>query len=159
VSTIGRAFVVSSALIFGATVLGIGAGYRLNVTPSLPVGLYRIAPVQATLRRGDLVTFDLPAPLRRHRFLGSLTKPVAGLAGDRICVQAGTLLINGLDYGPVLPDAPAHALQDDECLTVREGDIFTASTSPRSYDSRYFGPIPRLDIQRAMPVLTWKEAS
>jgi signal peptidase I len=159
VSTIGRAFVVSSGLIFGATILGIGAGYRLNVTPSLPLGLYRIGPIQQPLRRGDLVTFYLPAPLRQYRLLRSFMKPVAGLPGDQVCVQEGTLLINGVDYGPVLPDAPARAVQEGDCLTVGKGDIFTASDYPRSYDSRYFGAIALAEVQRSTPVFTWMEST
>ena len=155
---VGRVFVISAVLICSATVLGISAGYRINVTPSLELGLFHVSPLQVPLQRGDLVTFTLPAPLRVHRWLGSLTKPVGGLAGDRVCVQDGTLLINGMDYGPVLPDAPAHALQDGDCLTVGEGEVFTASEYPRSYDSRYFSAIPITDLQRAVPILTWKES-
>jgi type IV secretory pathway protease TraF len=157
VSTIGRAFVVSSALIFSATVMGLGAGYRINITPSLPLGLYRMAPVHAPLRHGDLVSFTLPVSLRVHRWLGRFTKPIGGLAGDRVCVQAGTLLINGLGYGPVLPDAPVHALQEGECQTVGEGYVFTASAYPRSYDSRYYRAIPITEVQRSTPVFTWTE--
>jgi len=159
VSTIGHAFVVSSALIFGATVLGISAGYRMNVTASLPIGVYRVSPVHRQLRRGDLVTFTLPASLRLHRFLRSFTKPVAGLPGDQVCVEDSQLLINGEDYGPVLPDAPAHALEDGVCVTVGEGYVFTASTYPRSYDSRYYSAIPLASVQRSTPVLTWMGGS
>jgi len=155
---VGRVFVSSAALIFSAIVLGVSAGYRVNVTPSLPLGLYHVAPVRSPLRRGDLITFHPPVALRLHRFLRSFTKPGAGLPGDHVCVQEGQLRINGVDYGSVLTDAPAHALRDGECVPVPEGHLFTGSSYPRSYDSRYFGMVPIADMQRSTPVLTWKEA-
>jgi type IV secretory pathway protease TraF len=153
---VSRAFVVSSALVCGVTVMGIASGYRVNITASLPIGVYRLSPVHSPLRRGDLVTFGLPAPFRLHWWLWSFTKPVGGLAGDEVCLQEGLLLINGEYFGPVLPDAPAYALQEGECITVEEGHVFTASLTPRSYDSRYFGPVAITAVQRSIPVFTWQ---
>src|SRR5437870_5478632 len=118
-----RGFVITSVLVGAMTVIGIGVGYRLNVTPSLPLGLYRIAPVTQPLHRGDLVTFTLPVPLRLHRWLGSFTKPVAGLPGDEVCVCGGRLLVAGMDYGPVLADVPVHAMANGRCFTVGEGQV------------------------------------
>jgi conjugative transfer signal peptidase TraF len=152
-----RIFLMNSALIFSTTVLGIAAGYRLNVTSSLPLGLYRMSPIATPLQRGDLVTFTLPVPLRLHRSLGSFTKPVAGLPGDRVCVCNRRLVVAGMDYGPVLAEAPIHAIPEGHCVTVGEGEVFTASHTPRSYDSRYHGPVRLAGLQRSMPVLTWKE--
>jgi signal peptidase I len=154
---IGRGIVIASAVIFATIILGVSAGYRVNVTPSLPLGLYRLTPVHGPLRPGELVTFRLPVPLRLHRFLGSFTKPVAGLPGDRVCVEGGQLRINGVHYGPILATAPVHALQDGECITVGEGHVFIASASPRSYDSRYFGAIPIAEVQPSRLVFTWTE--
>jgi type IV secretory pathway protease TraF len=151
-------FVISSAFIFSAMVLGIAAGYRLNVTHSLPLGLFRVSPLHHPLHRGDLVTFTLPAPLRLHRWLGSFTKPVGGLSGDLVCVYGGQLLIEGQDYGPVLDEAPVHAIPEGTCVTVAEGEVFTASHTPRSFDSRYYGTVPLADVQRSTPVWTWQES-
>ena len=131
-------FLIGAAFIFSTVVLGIAAGYRLNVTSSLALGIYRISEVVSPLQRGDLVTFTLPVPLRLDRRLSSFTKPVAGLPGDQVCVCEGYLLIEGLDYGPVLHEAPVHAMREGTCITLVEGEIFTASVVPRSYDSRYF---------------------
>jgi conjugative transfer signal peptidase TraF len=154
---VSLAFVIGSAVVFAVTVWEVASGYRVNITASLPLGVYYVSPVHGPLRRGDLVTFTLPAPLRLRWWLGSFTKPVGGLAGDRVCIRDGVLLINREPYGPVLPEAPAHALQEGECMTVEEGHIFTASHTPRSYDSRYFGAIALADVQRSIPVVTWSE--
>jgi conjugative transfer signal peptidase TraF len=71
-------------------------GYRVNLTPSLPVGLYRF--VKGPLQRGQIVAFCLDDPafvqLARERDylaagscpsgLRPLLKEIAGLAGDNI---------------------------------------------------------------------------
>jgi len=150
-----RGFVITSVLVGAMTVIGIGVGYRLNVTSSLPLGLYRIAPVTQPLWRGALVTFTLPATLRLHRLLGSFTKPVAGLPGDVVCVRGGHLFVEGVDYGPVLDEGPVHLFAEGTCVTVGEGEVFTASPTPRSYDSRYYGSIPLRALQASTPVWTW----
>jgi conjugative transfer signal peptidase TraF len=150
-----RTFLISAAVLFALTVGSIAAGYRLNLSASLPAGIYRVSPLRATLAYGDLVTFWLPYHLRLHGFLGSFTKPVAGLPGDVVCVREGQLIVNGVDYGPVLPEAPARVLIDGACEMVPDGAVFTASPVPRSYDSRYFGMIALADVQPATPVWTW----
>jgi type IV secretory pathway protease TraF len=155
---LSQLFVIISALIFGTVVLGLAAGYRLNVTSSLALGIYRISGVVSPLQRGDLVTFYLPPHLRLDHRLGSFTKPVGGLPGDRVCVCAGRLLVAGMDYGPVLAAAPVHAIAEGHCITVGEGEVFTASHTPRSYDGRYYGPVRLADVQRSTPVWTWKES-
>jgi conjugative transfer signal peptidase TraF len=156
---VSRAFVIGSAVVCSVTVWGLAAGYRVNITASLPIGVYHLSPVHSSLRRGDLVTFRLPMPLRLHWWLGSFAKPVGGLPGDHVCVQESTLVINGEPFGPVLLDAPAHALREGECRIVAEGYVFTASLTPRSYDSRYFGEVAIAAVQRSIPVFTWQKDS
>ena len=52
---VGRVFVISAGLICSAIVLGVGAGYRVNVSPSVAVGLYRRLPLPDAVERGMLV--------------------------------------------------------------------------------------------------------
>ena len=87
------------------------AGYRLNLTRSLPVGLYRITggPVQ----RGKLAAFCLEdaesislARERGYLAAGScpsglrpLLKVVSGLAGDVVGLEQGLIAVNGQPSG------------------------------------------------------------
>jgi hypothetical protein len=64
---------MSSVCLFSLTAMGIGAGYRLNVTARLPWGLYQVTPVVYALQHSDLVTFVLPPELRLHCWLRSFT--------------------------------------------------------------------------------------
>jgi conjugative transfer signal peptidase TraF len=118
-----------------------------NRTPSMPLGLYVLTP-GAHVRRGGLVALRVPAPVRSlvhdRRYLpdGSLLiKPVAAVAGDEVCVQAGVLRIQGRPFGRVLArDAQGRELPRYEgCGLVPEGKVFLASRHPRSFDSRSFG--------------------
>lgn len=90
-----------------AGLLAHASGLRVNPTPSLPKGVYRIVTGQ-NLAKGDLVSFCLQgdfAELAKERGylqagscengLRPLLKRLAGLAGDYI--QAGSLVIRAVD--------------------------------------------------------------
>jgi conjugative transfer signal peptidase TraF len=132
---------------------------RLNVSPSVPLGLYRLAPVRAPLARGTLVVLSAPASIRPwwHSF-ASFLKPVAAVAGEEVCGVAGALFIHGEAYGPIYTEADGKPLPHlDGCQVVPEGTVFLASTQPKSLDGRYFGmtPITTLTAQ-AVPLWTWR---
>ncbi len=131
---------------------------RLNVSPSVPYGLYALRPVPAHLDHGMLVV--LPVPRRVRAWWSSwvpLLKRVTGLAGDRVCHQDHILYVNGADFGPVLQTAHGRPLpQLQGCLVVQAGEVFLASPIAHSLDSRYFGPVPLAAIRSvAVPLVTW----
>ncbi len=134
---------------------------RLNISPSVPLGLYRLAPVQTPLVRGTLVV--LPVPTSVHGVWSRwvpLLKPVAAVAGDEVCIWGETLWIHGDNYGPVWREAHGQPLPHlDGCVPVGEGEVFLASPAPNSLDSRYFSTVRIDDLTaQAFPVLTWHEA-
>jgi len=148
--------------------LGTGclAGLRLNLTGSLPVGLYlasRAVPV-----RGAIVLACLrPALAAFARDRGyvprgggcpgdvlPLGKPVLAVAGDTVTVTSSGLLVNGIpvpNSRPLVTDRkgrplPRLALGQH---VVRPSSLWIVSSYSRfSFDSRYFGPV------RAGQVLT-----
>lgn len=141
--------------------LGLSTAYvRLNVSPSLPLGLYRLHPVARPLTRGTLVIAQVPGwSARAVPFL----KPVAAVAGDSVCHVGQRLVIAGRSYGAVLATwrgAPLpSAIAADTCATVPPGHVFLATAAPRSLDSRYYGPVAITQITAiATPLLTWGTA-
>lgn len=136
-------------------------GYRLNVTPSLPQGIYQITgkPVE----RGDLVFFCLEqnnpfSELARERgYLGPgqcpsglrpLVKEVAGLPQDHINIQSGQLFLNGKALPGVKIAAtdsqkrplPPSLLKPE---VIPAGQVLLLSDQHTgSFDSRYFGLVP-----------------
>ncbi len=132
---------------------------RVNVSASVPLGLYGLRPVPAQLARGDLVLLDVPASMWpwHSRFL-PLLKPISGVPGDQVCNRDGVLWIDAVSYGPVLQTAHGRPLpQLQGCLVVQAGEVFLASPIAHSLDSRYFSPVPLAAIRAvAVPLVTWR---
>jgi type IV secretory pathway protease TraF len=148
-------------LIVPLGLLAAGASaVRLNVSPSLPYGLYRLHVVAAPLTRGTLVIVHVPGwSARTVPFL----KPVAAVAGEWVCRVGQALVIHGEDYGPVYDawrgDPLPSAIAADTCVVVPPGHAFLATTAPASLDSRYYGPIAMEQIAAtATPLWTWGTA-
>lgn len=135
-----------------------------NASTSVPVGLYRIEPVDH-IRVGDLVLVRPSTALERlmaeRRYVERgvpLLKPVAAVAGTTVCRTGLAVTIDG--------HAAVRALLNDRlgrplprwtnCRRLRAGEFFLiAPASAASFDSRYFGPVARAQIiGRAKPVWT-----
>ena len=131
------------------------AGFRINPTPSMPKGLYRL--VERSPAKGDLVTFCLQgefaflAQERGYVQAGSclnglrpLLKRLAGLPGDYI--EANALAIRSVDsQGRHMPSV----LQSG---VIPSGMAFVLADHAGSFDSRYFGFVPLESLQRVEPV-------
>lgn len=151
----------------GSLVLAQIAGFRINTSSSMPVGLWRVAPLDQAPERGDVVTFCLPdvpetrqATQRGYVPAGScpghlepLIKPVAAIAGDLVLVAPTGISVNGIDVdrtaqldrdtaGRTLQPFPAGAHE------VQPGQVWLlAGYARNSFDSRYFGPVPVDSVQ------------
>ncbi len=127
-----------------------GWSLSLQVTDSMPKGLYLIRPA-AAFERGDLVLLDPPAavaPLMVGRgWLGAdmkLLKPIAAAAPDEVCLRDRQVFVNGQAVAPVwrLDRANRPLPRLDLCRRLAAGEVFLLSTrTPYSFDSRYFGPV------------------
>lgn len=149
------------------------AGVRVNTSPSMPLGLWRTSALGGPVNRGEAVTACLPEraarlAMRRH-YIGPgdcpdgsmpLVKPVAAVAGDVVTVTPGGVAVNG---EPIPNSAPLardeagrllHAMPPG-LYGVAPGTVWLLSGyDPRSFDSRYYGPIPLASVRRiAHPVL------
>ena len=131
-----------------------------NSTDSLPHGIYRIH--SGAFQQGDLVVFVPPDQakkiIRDRHYLregGYLMKYLVGKAGDSIRTCNGQFVVAGANYGEIFShDKEGRALPhypfSDQ---VKEGYIVAVKGHNRSFDSRYFGPIPRASIiGRATPL-------
>jgi type IV secretory pathway protease TraF len=131
-----------AALAGGLHSLGYGIAYQ--PTDSMPHGLYWLSPgTGASL--GSLVT--LAAPGKPGLVL---LKRIAAVSGDGVCLEGRKLIIRGLSVAEALADGPAPA---SLCRALTASEVFLLGDGPRSFDSRYFGPIDRsLLTHRAMPL-------
>ena len=162
-------------MVFSSMEMMAFAGFRVNTSASVPVGLYRIT--SAPLSVGSYV---LLCPEEREPFitakkrgyidagycpggLGYMFKRVAGMQNDKISMDATGMHIDGHlypDSKPLKHDglnrplpvwrAKERSLKKDELILMTQGDTM-------SFDSRYFGPVARQQIVSVVkPVLTWR---
>lgn len=142
-------------------VLGIGAalGYRLNLSRSLPIGLYQVIGDASEIRRGAIVIVCLDeswAQFALHRSILSsghcpegvqgLGKYVVATEGDVVVHSASGLIVNDrfLPHSkPLARDYSGRTLRPfprGEYVLLR-GEVWLYSCHPAAFDSRYFGPI------------------
>ncbi len=152
-----------AVLVFCAHAVGL----RINESPSLPVGVWRVSPLRDEVRRDDVVSFCPPDTVVFREawlrgYLGSglcvggyepLLKPVAAVEGDRLTRKEEGVRINGRlianskniasdGSGRPLPGAGAND------VIVAKGEVWVISSyNPLSFDSRYFGPVPISKIE------------
>lgn len=134
----------------------------LNVTTSMPRGLYWLRP-GVRLDRGTVVTFPCPAAIRplvaARRYLPAnfkLLKRIVAVAGDRVCLDGDRYVVGDQLVSPIATHdhlgRPLHPYRF--CGLVPEGSVFVAAHGDSSLDSRYFGPVPLLDLTPAVPLWT-----
>ena len=161
-----------------AVVMSVGAataftgGYRVNLTPSEPLGLWRIERLQRPVSIGDLVFLCPPTTAvfeeaRRRGYLrrglcpsgfAPLIKSVAALPGQRVDIT-NHVLIDGR-HAPASSvwrtDGEGRVLLPDPGGVVPPHHLFLHSPFASSYDSRYFGPVPDSGLLGlARPVFTF----
>lgn len=170
----GKASFALLILAFALLVVGMATGARLNVTRSLPPGLYWA--VDRPIERHAYVRFCPPnegafALALERGYLSDngacpggspMIKRVAGLAGDSVEAEESGVRINGRTLplsafrktdgaGRPMPQLGRGERQ------LRDSELWVMSdTNDRSFDSRYFGPIDRAWVKEVLvPVLTW----
>jgi conjugative transfer signal peptidase TraF len=155
----------SGTVIAGAILVARSSSYRINESPSLPVGLWQVARLSRTPRTGDVVSFcppDTPAfqEARRRGYLGwglcdsgfePLLKTIAATKGDVVIATADGITVNGQlieNSKPIAADRAGRTLPQSSAFgVVPEGMIWVISSyNALSFDSRYFGPVPAANV-------------
>lgn len=169
---IARLAVLAATPTLGFVAAAYAFGLRLNLSPSIAPGIYRVT--NEPIERGATVIACLPTELsalaraRDYISAGScadgnapIGKRVAAFPGDTVTLTPRGLSVNGLALPNTRPLArdqqgrPLAHLAYGQYL-VNVGQIWLVSThSSRSFDSRYFGPVPASSIvSRVRPMIT-----
>lgn len=172
---------VRQALAVGLLGFGVGtfalagvarrAGLRLNLTSSIPRGLYHV--VDQPPRRESIVLVCLPsaaANLARSRGYirdgacddGSspIGKRIIAMVGDTIQLVDAGVIVNGRvlsNSAPLPRDSKGRPLPRLRVSrrVVLPNEVWLLSSHPRGYDSRYYGAVPAARIvARIEPLLT-----
>lgn len=132
-----------------------------NASDSAPRGFYVVEPTSQP-RAGDLIVVrlrhDVAALAAQRKYLpigAPLIKPVAAVAPQHVCVDAGSVRIDGAFVGSTMAaDAGNRPLTAwHGCRQLAGREVFLLGTHSASFDSRYFGPVDARDvIGRARPL-------
>ncbi|CAN7641124.1 conjugative transfer signal peptidase TraF [Pararhizobium sp. LjRoot238] len=156
-----RAIVVLSMAAVAAILLvvtAVACGYRINLTPSEPLGLWRIIPLHRPAAVDDLLFICPPetAAMQAARARGylrsgycpggvaPLIKTVIAVAGQHVEIGV-SVSVDGRGVSSsslALRDGKDRPLTPFPSGIVPPGYVFLHSAFPGSYDSRYFGPVP-----------------
>ncbi len=164
-----------TAMLAGITLIALPAWkppdirFIWNASASVPVGLYRIVPLDVSERdRLDVTDLavvvppdDLATFLDERGYLPKglpLLKRVLALGGTEVCRVASAIIAYDMSYGRAHErdgqGRPLPAWQG--CRILADGEAFFMNwDSPDSFDSRYFGPLPITTlIGQAIPIWT-----
>ncbi|MUZ74451.1 conjugative transfer signal peptidase TraF [Agrobacterium vitis] len=164
--------VAAASIVAGATSAAIIGGYRINMTPSEPLGLWRIVTLDRPAAIGALVficppqtpTMQVARGRGYLRFgtcpsgLAPLIKTVVAVAGQRVEIGSGVTIDGRRVASSDLAkrDGKGRPLMPFTGGIVPGNHVFLHSSFKGSYDSRYFGPLPASGILGlAQPVLTY----
>jgi conjugative transfer signal peptidase TraF len=163
---------------FLATTLGQVAttqtGIRINVTGSMPRGIYHLHASLQPARRGDTVAICPPLRVaslgQKHGYIGPgscpesvepLLKIIVATKGDIVVKSPLGISVNGrllLESKPLQVDAVGRFLVSwsTEIYRMPSGRIWLYAPSERSWDSRYWGPVPTGNVLGiADPLITF----
>ena len=154
-------------LFFSPIVVFFAVGIRINLTPSFPLGLYKISE-KAHLKKGDFVLICAPDKMDYQRKplpkeeggicengTTPLLKKIVALAGDSISVKNMKIFVNGIEQVNSSINQK-RAKQFTKSCILEEGEVFVMSDyNPLSFDSRYFGALKTKNIlYKAIPLYT-----
>jgi conjugative transfer signal peptidase TraF len=162
--------------IAAAVLIAVGNAFDVlisNTDSAAPAGVYRV--VAAKFQRGDLVAACLPIAiaqeglargyLRSGACAGNaepVGKIVGALRGDVVEIEPGWVAVNGVHF-----KRSAFAARDSAGRPLRHlawgsyrvaaGQVWLFGFNDRrSWDSRYFGPVPLANVRGAIkPVVVW----
>ena len=140
----------------------IGEVFLINVTPSVPTGLY-VRDFGAAITRNAIVAIDQPAAAKQvltplgYPTGAALIKEVAGLSGDAVCADDEAVTIAGHSFpAPVASLLTQGIPAWTECRALRSDELFLLGAGDGSFDSRSFGPVPTSSVRGVYRrVLTW----
>ena len=138
-----------------------GQRYRLALDVQkyyscLPFDAYLVdTRARGPFERGALVQFVAPPAAERFTGEFEVVKLIAAVSGDRWRIVADELYVNDALWGrlPLLSRLGLAPGALDGAGIVPEDTVFVLGTTPTSYDSRYWGPLPLENVRGSAHVV------
>lgn len=158
---IKKSNLISVVLVAGLVALELcyWCGFRLNVTHSLPIGIYKYVGEKKPTQNARGATIGIKKDKlhgieqKRLQYCHFLIKNILGLPGDTVELDQTTsnVKINGILVPNMVIskcDAQGNTIKMSmkyPC-TIPEGFVFVGTNCKDGYDSRYFGLVPETEI-------------
>lgn len=153
-----------SALFLGTALSIYGLDIRINTTPSIPLGIYRLSRENTDITKGNIVLFCLNhkykkiAKARKYLSAGKCSyslspigKHVVASYPDKVKISSDGIHVNGhliKSTRPLAHDKDGRKLIHAEIhKQLEQNEFIVASSKTDSFDSRYYGIVKRKDIQ------------
>jgi len=157
------------ALIVFLGIIALHIGLIINVTPSITRGVYMKSAKE--IKHGDIVAFCLSEPYKsiglKSQYIEKgrncdgtdpLIKEVIAIPGDKVILSNTFITINNkkYPYKTLFMDSNGHNLAYYPRGTYfSSGYWLIGSNSPKSWDSRYWGPINTHQVlYKVIPIFT-----
>jgi conjugative transfer signal peptidase TraF len=165
-------FILASVIILGCLLYAIGI--RLNLSSSLPLGVWKIDKSFSHIEKGDHVWFTPTKEIAKFALQRDylernnqvenncvpLLKIVYGLPGDTYTFHDDFIRINNVPVEKAKrrrTDSKGRPMPQISNGIVRPNHLFVLTLNTHSFDSRYYGTIPIKNVKgTAIPILTWK---
>ena len=121
--------------------------YVINVTPSIPLGIYKLEKFDGMLKKGDLVVYEVDDKYKNLTSIkGTMFKPVKPVAAfyeDKVEIKGNRIYVNGEDYGEIFPE-----ISSNFNGKIKEDEVLTLSKVRGTFDGRYYGAIKKSKIEK-----------
>ncbi|CZP18995.1 conjugative transfer signal peptidase TraF [Legionella pneumophila] len=162
--------------ILSVAILLVAMGFRVNMTDSIPIGIYRMTGIK-NLKNAFVIFCPEDKPVFQqardrgyinngfcHGNYGYLMKKVVATKGDKISVTDKGIFVNHqrIPFSkPILTDGMSRPLPQwrTRNYQLKEDEILTMTNqSAWSFDSRYYGPVHTGQI-KGMITPVWVKAT
>ena len=121
--------------------------YVINVTPSIPLGIYKLEKFDVVLKKGDLVVYEVDDKYKNltsiKRTMFKSVKPVAAFYEDKVEIKDNRIYVNGEDYGEIFSKVSSNFNGK-----MKEDEVLTLSKVRGTFDGRYYGAIKKSKIEK-----------
>ena len=121
--------------------------YVINVTPSIPLGIYKLEKFDGVLKKGDLVVYEVDDKYKNltsiKRTMFKSVKPVAAFYEDKVEIKDNRIYVNGEDYGEIFSKVSSNFNGK-----MKEDEVLTLSKVRGTFDGRYYGARKKSKIEK-----------
>lgn len=133
--------------------------YAINITPSLPIGIYRIYKIKNIdeIKKGEIVIYKIPKEFQEFSILKGTEidsmKKVVAVYGDNIEIKDNKIYVNNENFGDINQNKKLPKFNGK----LKENEVLTLSKMKYSFDGRYYGGIDKNKIkERAKLIYEFK---